>query len=65
MFVYRTLGPDRVRKYLANAEAMFSGKLSPTEFLVQLDDSVLRPMAYACAMISVSRRDQLLKLIGE
>ena len=59
LFIYNSLGPEKVHLYLSHAREMFEGKLEPAEFLQIIDSSMLAAIAGACAQMVLTRSDKL------
>lgn len=59
LFIYSTLGPQKVRQYLVEAKAMFAGHLTAHEFLQRMDSRLVSDIAEACAAMVVTRREKL------
>lgn len=65
LFVYKTMPPEKISQALARAEEFFAGRLSAHDFLMELDQAVVRPIARACSIMVFTRRQALLSYAGE
>ncbi len=61
-YMCRYLGQENILMTLQQAKRMFSGELSPKEFLNRQEPELVRMVAKACANIALSRADALLAL---
>lgn len=59
-FLYKTIGPVRIRPLCENAKEMVAGRMSPQEFLHSIDKPVISAIAKASASMVLTRREQLL-----
>jgi hypothetical protein len=59
LFIYKSLEPDEFNRTLDLAKEMFSGTLSPQDFLAQTNQKVVSYIARACAAMASTRRDLL------
>ncbi len=60
LFLYKSLGWDRIQYLLGHARRMFHGNVSATEFLSELPPDMLISVARACAAMASTRREALL-----
>lgn len=61
LFIYKSISPDEISRYMERASLMFAGKLSADDFLMEMDHAVVRAIASASAMMVFTRRQPLLK----
>lgn len=64
-FVYCSLAPDAVGFLLEKAQEMFAGKLSPADYLAEVDPDVLTPIASASARMAFTRKEQLARFMAQ
>ena len=60
-FLYTHIDDIRISGFVASAHEMFAGRLSPAAFLRGIGDSVVAPIARACAEMVFTRRAALLR----
>jgi hypothetical protein len=60
-FLYKNIGPVKIKQFLDDAKDMFDGKLSAQEFLDKVDKPVVSAIAKASASMVVTRREELLQ----
>ena len=60
-FLYKNIGPAKIKRLLDDAKEMFDGKLSAREFLDKIDKPVVSAIAEASASMVVTRREELLQ----
>ena len=65
LFIYKVLPPEKIDQLLLRAQEFFHGRLSPHDFLMEIDPAVIQPIARASAVMVFTRRRQLLKYAGE
>ena len=65
LFVYKSVRPEKLSFYKQSMADFHAGRLSPVEFLDQIDALVLQPIARACAFMVPTRRRLLLAYAGE
>lgn len=63
LYLYRVLGQKGVEKNLEIAMQMFSGQLTPEQFLAKADPDVVSDLARACAAVVVTRSDKLNRFV--
>jgi hypothetical protein len=63
LFLYKRLRPEAINRLLDLARRMFSGRLSSSEFLAQVEPAVRTAIAHACAEMVFTRRELLLKFV--
>ena len=61
-FVYRSLGHERTIAAREQATRMFRHRISPREFLLTLERTMVRDVTKACAHIALSRMEALLEV---
>lgn len=61
LFVYHSMPPGEIDQAISRARDMFEGRLSPREFLLNIDLSVRGPIARASARMVITRSDTLLR----
>lgn len=64
-YVYAALGDRASQQVLAAAREMFSGALTPQDFLAYLPPAIVGNLGRACAEISISRRELLRSWLSE
>ena len=65
LFVYKAVPPEQITRYLQLSRDFYSGALSPIDFLNQIDQTVIRPIARASSIMVYTRRQALLHFAGE
>jgi hypothetical protein len=60
-FLYKNLGPAKIKQLLNDAKDMFDGKLNAQDFLDKIDKPVVSAIAKASASMVVTRREELLR----
>ena len=63
LFLYQSLGPERVQYYLQYAREMFDGDLQPEKFLETIDAGILSTIAEVCARMVLTRSEKLLRYV--
>jgi hypothetical protein len=59
VFLYRTLGMSGIINAVSHAKQMFSGELTPRDFLRRLPREPVLAVLDACSQISLSRAERL------
>ena len=65
LFLYKVLGPEKVRQYQGYAAQMFDGQISAKEFLSHVDQQVTSAVANACASMVLTRSEKLAKYVDK
>lgn len=61
LFIYKSISPEDILRYMERAHLMFSGQLSAHDFLMEMDRHVVKAIASATAMMVFTRRQTLMK----
>jgi hypothetical protein len=61
LFIYKSLSPDEFKHAFDAAQEMFVGRISPAEFLRQLNPQVVSAVAQASAAMATTRSQSLQK----
>jgi hypothetical protein len=59
LFIYKTLGWERIQYLLGHARMMFHGDLSASDFLSEVPPDLLIAITRACAAMASTRREAL------
>lgn len=62
-FVYKSIGQEKMLKYLEIAKEFFIGKRSAEDFLDEIDQGIVSAIATVCAEMISTRRNRFLSLI--
>jgi hypothetical protein len=65
LYIYRKLGPRKVRAHLTLAREMFAGKINPDVFLLSIDTLVVAKVAEVMAQNAPGRGETLICYLGE
>lgn len=65
LFVYKAMPPEKIDETLLRAQEFYKGRLSAHDFLMELDPTVLWPIARASSIMVFTRRQALLAYTGE
>ncbi len=60
-FLYKSIGPVKIKELLDSAKDMISGKLSARDFLHTIDQPVVSAIAKVGASMALTRRERLLR----
>jgi len=64
-FLFTRLGQPQINLLVREAKLMFSGQLGPRQFLAQIDSKIVFAVAQACAQITLTRKESLLKAASD
>jgi hypothetical protein len=65
LFVYKTMPTEKISQALIRAQEFFDERLSPHDFLMEIDPQVVQPIARASSIMVFTRRQALLSYAGE
>jgi hypothetical protein len=61
-FLYKSIGPAKIKQFLGNAKDMIAGKLGAQDFLNTIDKPIVFTIAKAGASMMLTRKEQLLQI---
>jgi hypothetical protein len=65
LYLYRMLGQQGVQQNLAIATDLFSGRLTPEEFLTRADAGIVSDLARACAAMVATRSEKMNRYVKQ